>query len=429
MTINDNKLQEIIRFKPHENQLPVLEAFDKVRDIAICAGRRWGKSAVCAYLALRVLLQDDKKIWIVSPNYDLSQKVFNYVVKWFAKIAPSQVRNISYRPNPKIKTDRGSLLECKSAENPTGLLGEELDLIIVDEASRVPKNVWDAYLFPTTASRKGKTVFISTPFGKNWFYQKYLELKEDDDGASFHYTSRDNPTSGFPQEEWDRAKEKLPEMTFKQDYEALFLDDAASAIRGVNKVVTNKDDIFEDARADRRYVMGVDLAKLKDFSVLTVIDTYTHNMVYFDRFKDIDFPMQKARISATAKRYNGARLIIDSTGIGDPITDDLKREGLMIDDIKLSNKSKQQIIQKLAIYVEQQAITIPDIDVLVDELGAYAYEMTEFGKIRYAAPAGMHDDCVISLALAVWGLDSTKKNNPSRLFRTTKRKKIGYEFR
>ncbi len=425
--IAQSKLFKKIGWEPHIGQKPVVEAFENKRNLAICAGRRWGKSQLCGEIALYTLLSGaDKRVWVVSPTYELSKKVFNYSLKWLSKAAPSQFRkeNITSRPFPRIKLDNGSWMECKSATEPQGLLGEELDLLIIDEASRIPKDVWETYLFATTASRKGKTLIIYTPFGKNWFYETWNRWHEEEENAAFQFSSKDNPY--LPEGEWERAMNNLPETVFKQEYAANFLDDAAVVFRGVRKIV--QEDILEDARFDRRYVLGVDLGKINDFSVLTVLDTYSHNVVYFDRFKEIDFPMQKARIKSVAQRYNNARIIIDSTGLGDPISDDLKREGLMVDDIKLSNKSKQQVVEKLSLYIEQGAVSIPNEDALIRELEAYTYDMTEFGKIRYTAPSGLHDDCVISLGLAVWGIDGRDRNNPNRLFNMKKKKKVGYGF-
>ena len=84
MTISDKKLQEIIKFSPHSNQQKILDCI--ARDIVICAGRRFGKSSICAYMALKLLLQDDKKIWIVAPTYDLAQKVFEYLARWWIMV-------------------------------------------------------------------------------------------------------------------------------------------------------------------------------------------------------------------------------------------------------------------------------------------------------------------------------------------------------
>jgi hypothetical protein len=385
MKISDIKLQEKIKWYPHPAQQEVIGVADKLRIVTLSAGRRFGKSA-------------NKKVWIVAPSYDLTLKVFNYLVRWFAIVAPSQVKGITYRPNPRIKTASGSILECKSTENPTSLLGEELDLVIIDEAARVSKNVWEAYLFPTTSSRQGTAIFISTPKGKNWFYHLWTQASEK--GGAFQFQSKVNPT--FKPEEWDYAKQTLPQDVFSQEYDANFLDDAAAVFRGVREVIA--DNCLCDQIHGHYYVMGCDLGKHQDFTVLTVIDTTNNKVVYIDRFNQIDWNIQKARIKVLAQRYNNARIIIDSTGIGDPITDDLKMEGLVVDDFKYTNNSKMQLIQKLIIFIEQKLISIPNNELLINELESFGYEMTDSGKISYGAPTGSHDDMVNSIALGVWGL-------------------------
>jgi hypothetical protein len=362
-------------------------------------------SAVCAYIALKTILAPGKKVWIVAPSYDLTQKVFEYLVKWLVKAVPVSASGISYRPFPKIKMGNGSVLECKSTENPQGLLGEELDLIIADECSRIPRRVYEGYIYPTTSSRKGRTFFISTPLGKNWFFDKWHEAKTNEDGQSFHFMSKDNPY--LPEEEWDRARQRLPEQVFKQEYEAVFLEDAASVFRGIKEII--KDNSLQDAVPGHRYVMGVDLGKHNDFTVLTVIDKWNNNVVYWDRFNKIEYPFQKARIKSTAQRYNNARIVVDSTGVGDPIHEDLSREALLVDDYKFTNKSKKELIEKLSIFIEQKFVWIPPKEELIDELEAFGYQISESMNVIYSAPTGLHDDCVYSLALAVWGLGGKAK--------------------
>ena len=398
-TISDERLQEKIDWRPHPNQIEVIRVSGTLRIITLCCGRRWGKSALSAYIALKALLKDNQNIWIVAPSYDLTQKVFNYLVRWFAIVAPSQMKGITNRPVPRIVTARGSTLECKSAENPTSLLGEELDLMIVDEAAPINRRVWEQFLFPTLASRQGKVIFISTPTGRGtWFHEEYVKAEKL--GGAFKFDSKDNPH--FPKEEWERAKENLPDHVFRQEYQAEFLDDSSSVFRGIQDVI--RDNISADVQKGRHYVMGVDLAKYKDFTVLTVVDKTSNTVVFIDRFKDIDWNLQKERIKNVAKRYNNARIYIDSTGVGDPITDDLRREGLMVDDMKYTNKSKQQLIEKLSIWIEQKRITIPKHDILINELEIFGYQITDNGTMTYGAPRGSHDDCVNSLMLAVFSL-------------------------
>ena len=427
--ISDLKLQAVTGFNPHVGQNEILRCAS--REITIAAGRRWGKSAVCAYLALKTILEDNKRVWIVAPTYDLTHKVFEYVVRWYGKCLPSQTEGVSYKPYPRIRTPRGSILECRSTDSPTGLLGEEVDLEIVDEAARIPRHIYDTYLYPVTSSRQGRILKISTPFGKNWFYEHWVRDKATD--GSFSFPSNANPH--FPSGEWERAREMLPEQVFRQEYQALFLEEAASVFRGIPAVVG---DTLEDVRPDHRYVMGVDLGRINDFTVLTMMDLYSHNVVAWERFKEISWPLQKLRIKALCDRYNRARVIMDSTGIGDPVSEDLRQDGYFIEDYKLSRKSKQQLIEKLALFIEQKAIGIPENDVLIDELSAYSYSLPTIKEggspsFKYGAPIGLHDDCVTSLALAVWGLQDTKTYRKERgsfpFFSSRKNKKpLEYGF-
>jgi len=403
MTIKDEKLLSKVGFKPHEGQEAVLKAVqnEKIRDITLSAGRRFGKSLFCAYVALREILIPNRRVWIVAPTYDLTQKVFTYLLQFIGKIFEHGSYKVQTRPFPKLTLPNGSWVECKSTENPNGLLGEEVDLLIVDEAAMTPPNIYERYLFPVTTSRRGRTIFISTPFGKNWFYRKFVECTEKEDGASFNYPSNINPE--FPSSEWERARKMLPEAVFKQEHLATFLDDAASVFRGIKDIIDNT---YEEPLPTHRYILGVDLAKMEDFTVLTVVDRFSHKVVAWDRFNKVEYPLQKARISAMAKKYNNAKVIVDSTGVGNPITDDLRREELVIDDFKFTNKSKKELVDKLSIFIEQKGVWIPNEPILIDELESFGYQMTESGNIKYSAPIGLHDDCVMSLGLAVWGLYS-----------------------
>lgn len=429
----ENKLQKLLGFYPHQGQQEILLC--NAREIVICAGRRFGKSVICAYIALRTVLNADDigkpvKIWIVSPTYDLSQKVFSYLVQWFLKVVPSQRGGVSYRPFPQIKTARGSLVQCKSAENPTGLLGEELDLLIIDECSRIKKEIWETYLMATMLSRKGKAFFISTPFGKNWFYDQWMLSREEN--AAFQFASSTNPEN--TSEELERIRKKIPEDVYKQEYLAQFLDAGANVFRNLKRCIFN---CLEPPIPGHRYFIGLDLAKFRDFSVITVLDQLTHKVVYFDRFQKLPYTLQKERIINTANNYNGARVIIDSLNAGAAVADELRKCGLDIFDFKATGTiskdwkkkgTKERLIEKLAMLFEQEAIEIPDIQVLIDELEMFSYEISDSGNIRYQAPTGMHDDCVFSLALACWELEG-KMGQEINLFRSSvpsKKKKFQY---
>jgi len=393
-------LQEKIKWTPHPKQLEILEGSRGKRNVSVCAGVRFGKSALCGYIALKYLLCDNMRIWVVSLSYDMAQKVFAYVTDFVGRYDKRLLRYVSNKSPQRIEIPEfNSFLECKSIENVNSLLGEELDLVIFDEASRFPPQIYERFIAARLASRQGKLFAISTPFGKNWFFRNHKKAD-----AAFNFTSKDNPS--FPDSEWERAKRTLPELIFKQEYEAKFLDDAAAVFRKINDCIG---DTIKDVEFGHSYVMGVDLGRVEDFTVITIIDRATNAVVYFDRFNKIDYPFQKARLLAIAQRFNNAKIIIDSTAVGNPIKEDLERAGAVIDDFVFSNKSKKELIEKLSIMLEQRAIRIPNERQLIDELEAFGYRLTDAGNVIYSAPEGLHDDCVFSLALAVWGLSPYTK--------------------
>jgi len=416
MKFNETKFRNKIQWSPEwpKQHVDEILAGDSYDQVVIAAGTRFGKSALCGYVCVREIvknvidIRNGKKvkplhIWIVAPTYDLADKVFDYVVRFFVSSFPSWGGYISRRIPQSIKLPFGIKIECKSGDSPEGMLGEEIDLAIVDECSRLKRTVWESYLAQRLGSRKGKVIFISTPFGKNWFYEQWIKAKQHN--TAFHFTTKDNPY--YPIESWIKAKDTLPEQVFQQEHQALFLSDAAAVFRGIDDII--KDDCLKPPNRKHLYYMGLDLAKHRDYTVLTIVDSsvFPHKVVYIDRFKEIDYPFQKKRIIAAAKKYR-ARIVIDSTGVGEPISDELKRENLIVFDFKFTGQSKKELIEKLSIYIEQLKVFIPNNETLIDELKAFGYTMTDAGNIRYNAPEGLHDDCVISLALAVWKLRGRK---------------------
>ena len=191
----------------------------------------------------------------------------------------------------------------------------------------------------------------------------------------------------------------MPSDTFRQEFLAEFLDDSGAVFRRIRDAV--KGDFEDPDHENKRYVLGVDLGKHVDYTVLTVLDQFGH-LCYLDRFNQIDWKFQKERIIATAKRWN-AQVLIDSSGLGDPIYDDLSNI-IRVKGYKFTNESKRKLISNLSIALEQGKITFPDHRELISELEMFGYEITQHGNIRYGAPEGFHDDIVIALALAVWNL-------------------------
>jgi phage FluMu gp28-like protein len=158
------------------------------------------------------------------------------------------------------------------------------------------------------------------------------------------------------------------------------------------------------------YVIGCDLAKVQDFTVLSVYDRTNNCQVYQARFNKLEWPYQKSKIKELSKQYNNALVMLDATGLGDPIADDLLRDGVPVEPIHLTNEQKKQMIEKLANWIELGHIKMLQLDETIQEFNNFTYDVSEkTGRIFYNAPLGFHDDIVISHALAIWSLQPILK--------------------
>jgi hypothetical protein len=125
---------------------------------------------------------------------------------------------------------------------------------------------------------------------------------------------------------------------------------------------------------------------------------------HVDRFHRLDWSLQVARIQAAAQRYNHASILIDSTGVGEPIYESLRAARCHVDPYPFTAKSKTDLVNYLALSFEQGDVTLPRVELfpeMVEELEAFEYSVTDAGAVRTGAPSGVHDDCVISLGLAL----------------------------
>ena len=430
--ISDKRLCEVLEWTPHEGQKLVLQS--NKRDVTIAAGVRWGKSQLAGYFAFKQLLADNQKIWVVSLSYDMAKKIFDYVIDFAGRYDKRMLKGLQNRPFPRLEVKEwNSWIECKSADNESSLMGEELDLAILDEASRMKPDIYNRFIAARLSSRRGKSIAISTPFGRNWFHQRYLQTKEAEDGVSFHFTSRENPH--FPAEEWDRAARKLPRDIFQQEYEATFLADAAAVFRKVRECVGES---YEEPKFGHRYSMGLDLAKFGDFTVITIVDKSTHKVVFWDRFTGIPYTLQKERIINAAKKYNNCPITIDAMNVGAQMSDELIASGLNVHPFKavgtiskdlLKQGTKEKLVEKVSSFLQENNVTIPPEQVLIDELESYGYRLTPAGNIVYGAPEGYHDDCVVSLGLALWPLVGKIRKQAILAQRSISHKKKVFQYR
>lgn len=369
--------------------------FDDEKFINIVAGRRTGKTYNASQWILDELL-DPVTEWDFNPMglwVDTTQgNIDKYVDQYFRPLLGDAWSLSKYRYDKKIlKLPNGIPLVFGSAERPELLEGFEYPRAILNESGIILKksNLWDNSLMPMFKGEKTKVRNIGTPKGKNKFHQLTLQYK------TYHYSCYDSPF--WDQSELEHIRRDTPEIVWKQEYMAEFIDGEGSVFRNIRNCIEPEE--YDSARDGKTYVMSVDLAKHQDFTVITVGDVETKHVVFKDRFNQIDWSFQKQRILNVWNKFNRPHLIIDATGVGNPIYDDLHNAGVNVEPFTFTSATKKEIIWDLAVSLDNRTITFPAWEDAIGELEAFGYDMTRSGSITYNAPDGLHDDIVIALAL------------------------------
>lgn len=382
-------------YRPHPGQLPLHKSKARFR-VATC-GRRWGKTLACVNeMVVFAAEHPDSISWWVAPSYQQVDIAWRMIEKHYHPLIMK--RNTS---KYWIRLINGAWIFFKSTEKHDNLRGEGVSFMVIDEAADVDREAWFGSLRATLSDKQGRCIIVGTPKGRNWFYEEWTrgqdpEVKEYE---SFRFPSKSNPY--LPDREVELARQTMPSDLFRQEYEAEFLEDGSGVFRGIHDCVQGE---LEEPREDGEYVIGLDLARYQDYTVAICMDIETGHVVAYDRFNQIDWALQMDRVQTMADKYNEAVIWFDANSIGDPLAEEMERRGMVIEPFKITPTTKGQLIQLLATKIQRREITFPEIPELLNELSIYGYEILPSGHIRYSAPDGYHDDIVISLALATWGV-------------------------
>lgn len=394
------KTRTVELYKPHDGQLKIHRS--KARFRVVACGRRYGKTLLSCNEIAKFALEHKSAVcaW-VAPTYRQS------------KIAYRLVRNalrgvISYKSDSELRVDlrSGSSITFFSSDNYDALRGYGFHAIIMDECADIDERAWTEVLRPTLSDTNGWALMIGTPKGRNFFFRLFVRGRDPEysDWESFTAPTSDNPF--IPEAEIEAAKRDLPEDTYAQEYGATFLEESAGVFRRIESILKGKLDFDYAPEYGHKYILGWDPAKYQDYSVLTLMDVATRKVVWWDRFHHSDYTFQVKKVVQVAKRFNNAFILMDSTGAGDVVFELLRENYDNCDGYVFTNPSKKTLIETLQLAIQDRAFEMPDIPVVVNELRQFEYKISPSRNVIYGAPVGCHDDCVISLALVWYAVQS-----------------------
>lgn len=384
-----------INAKPHAGQLAVHNS--NARFKVLSAGRRWGKTRLGVNECIDAAVQGGRAWW-VSPSYKTSEVGWRPLRQLAHKIPQVEVR----LADRQVNFPGGGFVAVRSADNPQGLRGEGLDFVVMDECAFMAREAWTEAIRPALSDRLGKALFISTPKGRNMFWELHQRgARQEECWQSWTYPTVSNPY--IDPAEVEAAKRDLPELIYRQEYLAEFIDDQGGVFRRVQESA-----ILDAQEPDpkRQYVAGVDVASSVDYTVVSVLDAESHDLVFMDRFNRVDYPVLIDRLAALHSKWHLTSMTIEANSIGRPVIDHMVERGLVVRSFTTTSATKQAIIQNLQSAFEHGNIRILADPVLVGELLSFESKRNASGTFSYSAPDGMHDDCVMSLAIALDAVDS-----------------------
>ena len=375
-------------YKPHVNQRLIHDSINNegAKYYVLNIGRQFGKTMLCNNQQLYWAINDKgSSIGWISPIYKQSKKVYKELKK-----ATEASGLFKFNDTDLVVTGFGSSIQFFSGERPDGIRGNTFDYLICDEFDFMKSGIWEEVLQPTVLVKGKKVVFISTPKGKKMMHKLSMLRHSDDRYRYFHFTSYDNPM--IDNREIDSIRSTVPEHVFRQEYLAEFVDGGAGLFKNVRSsigVATKSGKIYG----------GLDIGRADDYTVLT-IGTKEGGVLYVGRWRHDEWTNIINKVADKIKEFN-AYVYVEVNNQGDVFYEMLQRTvGNKIDPFTTTTKTKPIMIEDLAVSFEQNELTIPNEEYLIDELEAFTYIFdAKTRRVKYSAPEGIHDDTVISMAL------------------------------
>lgn len=173
-----------LTFQPRKYQLPIIKALNEGTKRAVWVVHRRGGKDVTAFnwCIMQLLLNPAWTAFHILPTYSQAKKVI-----WDSSTNDGQ-RILDYIPKEviesknghemKIRFTNGSMYQLIGSDNIDSLVGTNPKIIIFSEYAIQSPSAWE-YLRPILDVNKGYALFISTPRGKNHFYDLVCMAKSN----------------------------------------------------------------------------------------------------------------------------------------------------------------------------------------------------------------------------------------------------------
>ena len=392
---------EFIGYRPHSGQLKLHNSLDEAFFYyTFNIGRQWGKTMMVINEMFKIgLVNNGVDIGFVAPTLKQSKRVLMEMIKYAGgnKFFTANKSDYTFTFGNK------STITFLSSEQGDTIRGYHFHYMFRDESAFMPNDFYHEIIAPTMVAKGIKDISISTPKGRNSdHFKRYAQGLDNPLYFSHTAPSTDNPF--LNKIVLDDIKKQTPDHIWRQEYLAEFLD-GGTLFKNIDAcvqttLITPVGSLFG----------GLDIGRADDYTVLTIVDEEL-NVIHVERWRHDEWANIVNKVANLIKQYQ-AVTNVEVNNQGDVVYEML--ENLvgknLVQPFYTSANSKQSVIESLIVHFENKEISIPKIDWLNLELESFTYVYSaSTRRVRYSAPSGLHDDGVISLALACESRKTNKR--------------------
>ena len=409
-------LWSALGFNPHPDQEKVLHQVHMAlfeggpRFMDCTTGRQWGKTTEAEVMIWTAALAPNDPfgppvVKIVADTYEHGRLIWDKVVghAYGTELLKPLVSKFD-KERELLTLTTGATIQLLSSDRPQGLTGFTITFVLFDESAFISDAAVEM-MMPCLAVRQGVAVAFGTAEGQGWHRTWFLRGQDENykDNWSATFPSTSNPY--FPMEELEVQRVLLPRRRFEQLYLAMWQSEEGAVFHNLDNCIMDRAPLTQEPEPNRKYLVGCDFGRHQDFTVAYIGDSRTGRVLHQERFTQLEWMSQIERVAELCKKYNGATLVADATGLGDVVIAALQAVGVDVVKYVFTSSSKDRLIQKLVVALEREELRFPPYPELLRELRVYETRTLPSGRQQTGAPPGFHDDCIMALALLNEGME------------------------
>lgn len=350
---------------------------------------------------------------LVSITYKNTAKIFAELYNGLIDTGLLRKANASGMVFEFINGSTIYMLSAAQRESLRGFTVSRGGILVIDEAAYLGDEIFNI-ISPYVDANSANILMVSTPRLRQGFFYDYFILGvsgEQPNVRSFDWSEYD--TSCFlSHEKLELYRKVMPKNQFRSEYLGEFVDDSAGVF-DISKDIWLNVPVTDYRKHTKEWItVGIDwgTGQGQDATVITGF-TDDKKQALFARCTEKSPVEQIEWIANILDGYNIRQIRCESNSIGSVYIDMLRRKvSAPIVEFVTNNDSKRRIIENLIVLIQNEHVKIFKDKEIYLELANYMLEMTSSGKITYNGAAGIHDDCVMSIAIALDGIGSAQYN-------------------